>query len=243
MRAAWLAIGLLLAASAAGETLYRLPWPDGLTFMFTQVPGGRITTHFSKATLHAVDIAMPQGIGIIAARNGVVEAVEARYGASAEEEPVTYEGNFVRVRHSDGTAATYAHLGHGGVVVAVGETVHAGQLLGYSGATGDVVEPHLHFVVTRTEKNSSGWQEDVSLAAKFYVGVPPVALSPRAALQATANYSGVADVAHAASEARLFPWRRPAPAPGEEADGWRLLALWLACGVAAMAWFWKFARE
>src|SRR5687768_15190546 len=157
MRLACLAAGLLWLASAAAETLYRLPWAEGRSFMFTQVPGGRITSHFTKATLHAVDVAMPEGVPILAARAGIVDAVEARQGKTRDEEPLTYEGNFVRVRHADGTAATYAHLKYDDIAVAVGESVEAGQLLGYSGATGDVDYPHLHFVVTRTQTNSAGW--------------------------------------------------------------------------------------
>jgi murein DD-endopeptidase MepM/ murein hydrolase activator NlpD len=243
MRVACLAIGFLWAASAGAEVLYRVPWADGLSFMFTQVPGGRITSHFTKATRHAVDIAMPEGIPIVAARSGVVEAVEARYGASPEEEPLTYEGNFVLVRHADGTAASYAHLRYRGVAVAVGETLEAGQLLAYSGATGDVEAPHLHFAVTRTEQNSSGWREEVSVPVKFYVGVPPVTFTPRAALRVTANYSGIADMPRAPSEQRLYSWKRPAFEPGEEGTAWGLLALWLACGAAGLAWFWKFAKE
>src|SRR5512145_1508456 len=131
MKVAVLAIGLVWAASAGAETLYRLPWADGLSFTFTQVSGA---SHFTKATWHAMDIAMPEGIPVVAARAGVIEAVESRYGASPEEEPLTYEGNFVRVRHADGTAASYAHLRYGGTAVGVGEPVEAGRLLGYSGA-------------------------------------------------------------------------------------------------------------
>jgi murein DD-endopeptidase MepM/ murein hydrolase activator NlpD len=243
MRIACLAIGFVWAVSAGAEMLYRLPWADGLSFVFTQVPGGRITSHFTKATLHAVDIAMSEGVPIVAARAGIVEALEAHHGASPEAEPLTYEGNFVRVRHADGTAASYAHLRYGGVSVAVGEKVEEGQLLGYSGATGDVEEPHLHFAVTRVERNSAGWREDVSLPVKFYIGVPPVAFAPRAALRVTAQYSGIAEPPRAESESRLFPWKRPALEPGEEPGAWGLLALWLACGVAALAWFYKFARE
>jgi murein DD-endopeptidase MepM/ murein hydrolase activator NlpD len=243
MRLACLAIGFVWAASAGAEILYRVPWADGLSFMFTQVPGGRITSHFTKATLHAVDIARPEGVPIVAAREGFVEALQAQHGATSNEEPLTYEGNFVRVRHVDGSAAIYAHLKHRGITVAVGESVGVGQLLGYSGATGDVEEPHLHFAVTRVQKNSSGWEEEVSLPVKFYIGVPPVAFSPRAALRVTANYSGPADAPRLSSETPLFPWKRPALEPGDEARAWGLLALWLACGVAALAWFWKFAKE
>src|SRR5688572_17329001 len=199
--------------------------------MLTQVPGGRITTHFTKGTQYAVDVAMPDGMPIVAAREGTVEAVEARYGASLDEEPLTYEGNFVRVRHADGTAATYAHLRYGGVAVAVGDSVTAGRLVGYSGATGDVEQPHLHFVVTRLVTNSSGWREDVSLPVTFYVGVPPTVFTPRAALRVTADYSRQAEAPRAPSESRLIPWPRRALEPGDEARAWGWLALWLAAGI------------
>jgi murein DD-endopeptidase MepM/ murein hydrolase activator NlpD len=242
MKVAVVAIGLVWAASAAAETLYRLPWADGSSFVFTQVPGTRITTHFTKATLHAVDIAMPEGVPIVAARGGVVEAVEARYGASPDEEPLTYDGNFVRVRHADGTAAIYAHLQNRGVAVAAGEKVASGQLLGHSGATGDVEKPHLHFAVVRTEVNSAGWREEVSLPVRFYVGMPPVAFTPQTALRATTYYAGPAEAPRAPSESRLLPWKRPVLEPDDEARAWGLLALWLLCGVAALAWFWRFAR-
>lgn len=243
MRIACVAIGLLWCASAGAEPLYRLPWAEGHSFMFTQVPGGRITTHFTKATLHAVDIAMPEGVAVLAARAGVVEALAAQHGASADEEPLTYEGNFVRVRHADGTAAIYAHLKHRGVAVAVSEVVEAGQLLGYSGATGDVERPHLHFAVIRVQKNSAGWQEEISVPVTFYVGVPPVPFAPRAAVWVAADYSGPAQAPRAASETRLFPWSRPVLKPGEEAGVWSLLGLWLACGAAALVWYWKFSKE
>jgi murein DD-endopeptidase MepM/ murein hydrolase activator NlpD len=243
MRLACLALSFAWAASAAGEVLYRLPWADGLSFMFTQAPGGRITSHITKATLHAVDIAMPEGIPVVAARAGVVEALEAHHGASPDEEPLTYEGNFVRVRHADGSAALYAHLAHRSIAVAVGDEVAAGQLLGHSGATGDVEQAHLHFAVLRMEKNSLGWPEVISVPVRFYVGVPPVAFAPRAAVRATANYSGTAEPPRSASETSLFPRRRPELKAGEEPAAWALLAAWIACGVAALAWYFKFARE
>ena len=243
MRLACLTLGLLCAPPAGAEDLYRVPWPEGLTFMFTQVPGGRVTTHFTPATLQAVDIAMPEGVPVLAARAGRVEATESQQGASPEEEPLSYEGNFVRVRHADGSVAVYAHLRHLGVAVAAGDGVAAGELLGYSGSSGDVATPHLHFAVLRERTNSAGWREEVSEPVTFYVGSPPVAFAPRAAVRVTANYSRPAETPRAASEGRLFPWQPPARGPGEEARAWRLLALWLACGIAGLAWFWRFSRK
>lgn len=244
MRVACLAIGLLLPVAAGAEVLYRLPWPEGLSFMFTQAPGGRITSHFTKSTLYAVDIAMPEGIPVLAARAGVVEGVDASHGTSPAEDPLTYEGNFVRVRHGDGTAALYAHLRHRGVSVGVGETVAPGHLLGYSGSTGDVLYPQLHFAVLRVSQDSWGGREEVSIPVRFYVGVPSVVFSPRSALRVTSNYSGPATLPRAPSEGDpLVAWHPLAPEASDEADGWRLLGIWLACGVAALAWFWRFSRE
>lgn len=245
MRAACVAIALLWSAVAGAEdVLYRLPWSDGLSFMFTQVSDGRITTHFTKATLHAVDIAMPEGIAVLAAREGIVEALETRQRSAGDDAQLTYEGNFVRVRHKDGTAATYAHLRDQGIAAQLGEVIAAGQLLGYSGRSGDVVEPHLHFVVTRTEENSAGWREEVSIPVKFYVGVPPIVFAPRAALIVTANYSGPAGAPRLPSEIVAYtPWKRPPLEAGDELLAWMRLALWLVCGVAAMSWFWSFAKR
>jgi murein DD-endopeptidase MepM/ murein hydrolase activator NlpD len=243
MRVACLGIALLWTASAAGDVLYRLPWPEGRTFIFTQVPGGRITSHFTKDRLNAVDIAMPEDVPVLAARGGIVEATEASHGATAEEDPLSYEGNFVRVRHADGTAAIYAHLKYRTVTVAAGDAVDAGQVLGHSGSSGDIVEPHLHFAVLREKIDPSGWREDLSLPVQFYIGVPPVAFAPRAALRVTANYSGPAEAPRAPSETPLFSWKRPVPEPGREAEAWWVLALWLALGVAGLVWFWRFSSK
>lgn len=238
MKVAFIAIGLLCAPAAGAEALYRLPWADGLSFAFVQP-----FTHFTKATLHAIDIAMPEGTAVVAARAGMVEAIAAYHRPSAEAEPLTYEGNFVRVVHADGTAATYAHLQHGGVAVAVGESVRVGQVLGYSGASGEVDEPQLHFAVRRIEINSAGWREEVSLPVRFYVGTPPAAFTPRAGVRIRSDYSGPVEAPRALADARLVPWNLPSLEAGEEAKAWGILGLWVACGLAALAWFWRFAKS
>lgn len=243
MRIAALAIGLVWAAAAGAEAPYRLPWPEGSSYMFIQAPGGRITSHFTKGTLHAVDIAMPEGMSVLAARAGIVESVQAAHGANGEEAPLTYEGNFVRVRHADGTLALYAHLRYEGIAVKVGDAVEAGQLVGYSGSSGDVGEPQLHFAVIREERNSAGWLEEVSMPIRFYVGTPPTEFSPRSAMVVTANYSRPADPPRAPSEYSGPVWRRPALGAGDEEGAWALLALWLAAGIAALTCYWRFTRD
>ena len=62
----------------------------------------------------------------------------ARYGDRA---------NNIRIVHSDGTMAVYAHLELESAHVQVGDRVRAGQLLALSGDTGYTSGPHLHFCV------------------------------------------------------------------------------------------------
>lgn len=96
---------------------------------------------------HAVDIAMPEGTPIVAARAGRVMSIENRFSRSGLNEAYAAEANKVRVLHSDGSMAVYGHLKTGSVSVHRGQTVERGQLLAQSGNTGFSSGPHLHFVV------------------------------------------------------------------------------------------------
>lgn len=210
--------------------------------MITQAPGGWITTHVLKSNRYAVDIAMPEGTPVLAARQGVVEQTEWRSGGGAETDTLTDSGNYVLVRHQDGTRALYAHLRYAGVVVVRGEAVAAGSLLGYSGTTGFSSGPHLHFGVARVEP-AAGGPVEVSVPVRFSIGVPPLAFAPRAAITVTANYSSAAELPRAPSERRLVAWVPRVLRPEELPWAWLALALWVAAGVAGMAWFWRFSNS
>jgi murein DD-endopeptidase MepM/ murein hydrolase activator NlpD len=222
--------------------LYRLPYAEDTACMISQAPGGIVTTHTTAATMHAVDFAMPEGTPVLAARKGTVIGVEWRHERGGRSFTLVDKGNYVRVRHEDGTIATYAHLMPAGVAVEPGETVPAGKILGYSGATGFASGPHLHFVVTR-EVGADGTVQEVSVPVTFYVGEPPVAFAPRAGLAVTANYSSPAQPppppgAHAA---RRAPWPAYASSSGRAGE----LELLLACVLAlvGIAWFYRFSRR
>jgi murein DD-endopeptidase MepM/ murein hydrolase activator NlpD len=243
MERLWLLFLLVWAHAAfAQEALYRLPWPEGLAYKFTQAPGGRITTHIAVENLHAVDIAMPPGTPVLAAREGIVEETEARFARTDDEEPVTAYGNLVRVRHADGTVALYAHLRYAGVTVQAGERVSAGALLGFSGMSGDAEAAQLHFGVDRVEQRD-GRADYISLPFRFHVGAPAIVFAPRAAYTVVPNYSGPAKHPYSALDMRIAEWKTPSLEPGDEPFAWLKAAAWLVIGLAGIAWFFWFSRR
>ncbi|HEY8331435.1 MAG TPA: peptidoglycan DD-metalloendopeptidase family protein [Pseudomonas sp.] len=122
---------------------YPLPWSGG-PFRQSQGANGQYS-HFTAKGRYAVDIAMPEGTPIRAAREGVVVSTYNDQ-AGAKPEP---GGNHVRILHDDGTMGVYLHLQQGSVQVASGQRVRAGTPIARSGNTGRSSGPHLHFVVQR----------------------------------------------------------------------------------------------
>ncbi|MFV3335309.1 peptidoglycan DD-metalloendopeptidase family protein [Pseudomonas sp. NY15437] len=122
---------------------YALPWVGG-PFRLTQGANGRYS-HFTPKGRYAMDIAMPVGTPIIAARGGTVVKVENSQNGRGKNP----SGNFVRILHDDGTMGVYLHLMRGSVLVREGQRVATGSPLAKSGNTGNSSGPHLHFVVQR----------------------------------------------------------------------------------------------
>ena len=213
------------------DAAYRLPWPEGQSQRFVHAKGGN--PHFQKRDLHAVDIDLPEGTPVLAARAGVVDAVEDGQGRGRDEEPATFEGNFVRVRHADDSYATYAHLAQQGVRVRPGERVEAGQVLGYSGASGEIEGALLHFGVSRFEKNAAGRWEEVSVPVMFTVGQPPYRFEARTGMIATPAYGGPAERPRFYHETPRKHEQRPLTAE-EELAAWVRIFLYFLCGVAMM---------
>ncbi len=122
---------------------YPLPWRGG-PFRLTQGANGQYS-HFTPKGRYALDIAMPEGTPIIAARAGVVVKTESAQSGRGNNP----SGNFVRILHDDGTMGVYLHLMKGSVAVQEGRRIEMGELIGRSGNTGNSTGPHLHFVVQR----------------------------------------------------------------------------------------------
>ncbi|WP_150305853.1 peptidoglycan DD-metalloendopeptidase family protein [Pseudomonas saliphila] len=124
-------------------TQYPLPWSGG-PFRVTQGPGGKFS-HTGPKGRYAIDIAMPEGTPILAARPGLVVNVDNNQSGRGNNPA----GNFVRLLHDDGTMSVYLHLQRGSVRVKAGDRVRTGTPLARSGNTGNSTGPHLHFVVQR----------------------------------------------------------------------------------------------
>ena len=92
-------------------------------------PGGRLH--------EGVDIIGARGLAIYAVADGVITRMLT--GG-------TLSGNSIRLTIADGTYFFYAHLDGFAAGLAAGQTVRAGQIIGYLGSTGSTSN-HLHFEV------------------------------------------------------------------------------------------------
>jgi murein DD-endopeptidase MepM/ murein hydrolase activator NlpD len=122
---------------------YPLPWSGG-PFRLTQGANGRYS-HFTAKGRYAMDIAMPEGTPILAARAGMVVRIENHQSGRGNNP----SGNFVRILHDDGTMGVYLHLMRQSVTVQEGQRAEVGSQIARSGNTGNSTGAHLHFVVQR----------------------------------------------------------------------------------------------
>src|SRR5579862_3971369 len=82
-----------------------------------------------------VDISASMGTPVHATADGVVFSADYNSGY----------GKLVIIDHGHGMQTYYAHLSRYEVIP--GEEIRGGQIMGYSGATGKVTSPHLHYEV------------------------------------------------------------------------------------------------
>ena len=129
------------------ERPYRAPFAVASDYEITQAfPIG--ATHNTADSRYAVDIAMPIGTDIYAARAGIVfEVASTNFRGGVDEERFAAAANLIRVMHDDGSHAVYAHLNWNTIRVRPGDRVQRGQYIADSGNTGFSSGPHLHFAV------------------------------------------------------------------------------------------------
>lgn len=130
---------------------YRVPFATASHYRISQsYPDA--ATHTAGDSQYAIDVAMPIGTDIFAARSGVVfDVASDNFRAGLD---LTRDGpaaNVVRILHDDGTYAIYAHLNWNTIRVRPGQRVSRGEYIADSGNTGYSSGPHLHFAVVRND--------------------------------------------------------------------------------------------
>ena len=111
------------------------------------VPGYGTVSQGYDATKHTgIDISAEQGIAVIAAADGTVSQVQT-WDSSTTTGDQSY-GNMVQITHADERTTLYAHLSK--VLVSSGDSVSAGETIGYVGDTGNADGAHLHFEVRQS---------------------------------------------------------------------------------------------
>ena len=117
--------------------------PDYGGYYIKPFVGGHQTQGLHGYHNSAVDWGMPVGTPLWAAAAGKV-IISKNSGWNGGY------GNYVIIQHPNNTQTIYGHMTN--TIVSVGQTVTQGQLIGYSGSTGNSTGPHLHFEV-RGAKN------------------------------------------------------------------------------------------
>jgi len=158
---------------------YRAPFALAQSFLVSQAPPLAIT-HRDAASRNAIDIAMPIGTAVHAAREGLVINVAHRFFRGGLDTAISDEANFVQVLQHDGTTAIYAHLQMDTIRVRPGQRVARGEYIANSGNTGFSSGPHLHFVVVR---NAGFRSESVPLV---FEGPGGTSVAPRTDVALTA---------------------------------------------------------
>lgn len=130
-------------------------------------PGTHVTQKFTAGKHDGTDFRAAVGTPLYASQAGVVKTGSGHPRA----------GTWVEI-HSGSTIVGYSHMSTR--KVSSGQSVKAGQLIGYSGNTGNTTGPHLHFYVKVGGKfvdpvawlsagASTGTEKKVSVAATFPV--------------------------------------------------------------------------
>lgn len=126
-------VGKIVEVGTMIPPTYIKPLAGGMLssrFGYRKSPGGRGSTNHK-----GVDWATPRGTPIYASCGGSV--VSAGWSGGY--------GYCVYLTHPDGKQTRYAHLSS--CAVSKGQSVSQGQIIGYSGNTGNSTGPHLHFEI------------------------------------------------------------------------------------------------
>ena len=115
-------------------------------FRVSQGFNGSYSHHF-PGNRYAIDLPMPEGTPVLAAKAGVVLDMKMYFAGHSNNPADRARTNYIRLLHPDGTMTVYVHLRTASARVSIGQSVATGQMIAESGNTGYSSGPHLHFAV------------------------------------------------------------------------------------------------
>lgn len=156
---------------ADSSFIYNLPFEDKKKVFLIQAYESKMFSHKDE---RALDFKVKNGTKICAAREGIVSSVREDSDKGGLKDENISDGNYIIIKHDDGSMAHYWHLQKDGVLVNIGDTVKAGQPIGLSGNTGYSAFPHLHFEVQGYDASGNYKQ----LSTRFYTDKGVIYLRP-----------------------------------------------------------------
>jgi murein DD-endopeptidase MepM/ murein hydrolase activator NlpD len=151
---------------------YQLPFQKGTKFLVVQEPGSGIgttmVTHNNDHSRYDIDFGVSEGTLVTAAREGIVVDFKDTFTEGRPDPSYSTKANYVAIMHADRSIGYYAHLAPRSVFVRLGQQVHAGEAIAYSGNTGFTYGPHLHFGVRRAAVSEAGKVVHLSVPVNFY---------------------------------------------------------------------------
>jgi murein DD-endopeptidase MepM/ murein hydrolase activator NlpD len=133
-------------STTTNDADYAMPFGPG-RYVVMQGPRGTFSHFAGSGSENAVDWTVPEGTIVCAARDGRVVGVKQDSDVGGADRRFRPFGNYIMIKHADGTFAEYVHLQKDGALVKMGDEVMVGQPIGLSGQTGFASKPHLHFDV------------------------------------------------------------------------------------------------
>ena len=150
--------------------IYNLPFENKKKVFLVQA----YESSFSHKEERALDFKVKNGTRICAARDGIVTSAREDSDKGGLKPENLSDGNYVTIKHDDGSVAHYWHLQKDGILVNIGDSVKAGQPIGLSGNSGYSAFPHLHFEVQGYDGNGNYGQ----IPTRFYTDRGVIYLRP-----------------------------------------------------------------
>jgi murein DD-endopeptidase MepM/ murein hydrolase activator NlpD len=147
------AVCLSGCAAVYVDNSYIPPFSQNKKFIVSQAFMGT-KTHNNPVNYYAVDLVMPLGEAVCAARSGKVVDLHDSSRTPDEADEADETADFVRIMEESGRINDYQHLLPGSINISIGQHINVRECFAKVGNTGISTGPHLHFAVLNSSLQS-----------------------------------------------------------------------------------------